>query len=397
MTLFEKFDAVLDTDILISFSDFYDQPAGDLGKAMSGIFYTMVAGLVRRSNSAMSTGMMVSQIKKNNTVQVASFDFTRNKIEANQLDGIVAIGQKSISQIFPAFKSPLLNLISTYAGTGKQVTIGFIGYITSYIIKELGEMLEKDNFDSDDLILYLQGHREGLFEHAPKELMEKMIPALGLQEINTMRVSAPRKKEVKVSKDAEEAYVERPSQYESAGADVVADTNRWIFLALAAVALAVIAYFIFQNKESLFSKDEDTSSTVIEQSDEMVAEVDSIPSEESLSNVDLFTDYKKGVSSSAAVNGELIDLKAFTFEGDLIELPSEILQKGSEVVSSLKENPRLQVQIIGNHNGVKDNIGLKRAFVLKKYLLDNGIDNLRIDAASGTQNSNSLQIKIISK
>ncbi|SOE22795.1 hypothetical protein SAMN06298216_3199 [Spirosomataceae bacterium TFI 002] len=400
MNLFEKFEEVLSSDILKSFDKLYDEHSGDYEKAINGIFYTMIAGLIRRSNSVMSTNMMINQIQKNYSEEVQNFDFAKNENKEKDILEMINMGQSSISQIFPAFKSPLLSLISAYAGTGKQQTTGFTGYITSYVIQKLGNMLFKENMSPDDLIYYIQQHREVLFDKAPKELLDKMIPALGLQELSTMRVVTPRKNTGKKVATDQGDSSESSIEYEEAGSSYEqnSSTNKWIFLAIAVAALAILSVVVYQNKAELFGDSQDVEvADPVEEG--LMMPVDSVASDTLKTEIvapngDLPIADLKNSSNSL---DKVYDLPMFTFTGEEVDLNTEQLAMAKPLVDLMKENSRIQVQILGNHNGVKDNIALKRAFSLKRYLLEQGIDNIRIDATGYDSKNNALQIKVISR
>lgn len=396
MNLFEKFEEVLASNILSSFKSIYTEGSGDSEKAINGIFYTMIAGLVRRSNSVMSTNMMVNQIVKNYSEKIEHFDFAKDGNKEKDILEMINSGQKSISQIFPAFKSPLLNLISTYAGTGKQETTGFTGYITSYLIQKLGYMIKDEGMSTDDLIYYLQQHRQVLFDKAPKELMDKMIPALGLQEISTMKVVQTKKPISTKSASNDEESISTIEEGQLIVNVSSQTSNRWLFLGLAIVALAILSYVIFQNKDELFGASEEVKVAESIDLETPVSEelLDSVQTETIEPTLALPIDEMKDSSKSLET---IFELPMLSFSGEEVDLDENELKLADDLIELMNTNSRMQIQIIGNNSGQKDNIALKRAFSLKRYLLKKGLENIRIDAIAGDANLQYLQLKVISR
>ena len=47
------------------------------------------------------------------------------------LSEFVALGEKHMSQIFPSFKSQLLNLVTGHSGTSKNETLKYTGFVNA--------------------------------------------------------------------------------------------------------------------------------------------------------------------------------------------------------------------------------------------------------------------------
>ena len=64
MNLFESFDNILADGFIDKLNTYTTDNLGDFEIASKGIFYTLVAGLIRRSNSDMSAGMLFNQVNE---------------------------------------------------------------------------------------------------------------------------------------------------------------------------------------------------------------------------------------------------------------------------------------------------------------------------------------------
>jgi hypothetical protein len=64
MNLFENFEDIINEDFIAKLKSYSSDNLGDVEVAVKGVFYTLVAGLIRRTNSDMSAGMLYNQIKE---------------------------------------------------------------------------------------------------------------------------------------------------------------------------------------------------------------------------------------------------------------------------------------------------------------------------------------------
>ncbi|MBP8156492.1 MAG: hypothetical protein KAX81_05645, partial [Leadbetterella sp.] len=168
MNLFENFEDIINEDFIAKLKSYSSDNLGDVEVAVKGVFYTLVAGLIRRTNSDMSAGMLYNQIKekynKSSIPEDKSLLFTQKGL----IEKISEDGSKIISQIFPAYKSPLLSMIGSYANTSKNVTVITSGLTSSLLIDLLGKKIDSENLDKDGLIYYLKQHHEVLLQKAPE-------------------------------------------------------------------------------------------------------------------------------------------------------------------------------------------------------------------------------------
>lgn len=387
MNLFEKFKEVESSDILKEFKSIYKDSNGDSTKAMEGIFLTMVAGLIRRSNSVMSTNMMISQISKNYTVEIQKFNFGAERFRKEEVEELIQFGLSHISQIFPAFKSPLLSLISFYAGSGKAETSGFIGYITTYIIQKLGEMINEGT-STEELIDYLQMHRQELFERAPLELMEKMIPALGLQELKDIKYT-PRKIKKSRKEEVEEVMEEETVDYEASK-----NPTKSILIGLFAVLLIAFLGFMYWKRDTLFPQDQNLESQLIRE-DELLDSLE-VMSEKPQVVAD-WSKIKEVLEAETLNTNAIVKLEEIAFANGSEEIENLQTAVADSILATFISNPKFQIQIIGSDSTGDSQKAIRRAFFLKRWFQNKGISSNRIDAVADKHLDNSLKIRVVTK
>lgn len=408
MNLFEKFDTIVTDDFIKNVKTHLNDNLGNYEIAIKGIFYTLVAGLIRRSNSDMSAGMLYNQIQGKYKTGEITGDISELITRKPELDKLLANGTKVISQIFPAFKSPLLSMISTYAGTSKENTVFFSGLTASILIDMLGEKIKQEKMDKSDLVFFLQQHHEPLFKSAPDSLMEKMIPALGLQELTLMKVSSVKKQDkhegvINSESTNSESYLD--DEDDSSGFDF----NKKIILGLVLVALiGAISYYLYSNNyfESMFSKD----NTPVEAIEEEIGydstfvagaaldslKKDSIKVAQGLNSGDI-DGFEAYVDDASQAVGKEFEFKSITYKEEGFDLEEASLPIISRISQKMATSKKLQIKVIGYSNSGDMKLNNKRAFAIKRVLISQGIESLRIDASSGGKGDGYPKIKVITK
>ncbi|NBA86170.1 OmpA family protein [Emticicia sp. CRIBPO] len=415
MNLFESFDEIVSGDFYKQIELNTEDQLGDFPAALNGIFYTLVAGLIRRSNSDMSSSMLFNQIQEKYQ-KVSQIGELSEQIEKKEgFQKIAAEGGRIISQIFPAFKSPLVSMISSYANTSKNSTVLFSGLTASILISLLGKKIKSDKFDKDDLVNFLKQHHEPLFAKAPASLMEKMIPALGLQELSLMKY-APSKKTESSSKNTENKAVEETKytdhSHDSDGESAV--SKKVVIIGLIVVFLGVVGYLLYSkgivNFDTLFSKSETPAETV----DEDAVGEDSLAFQSSVDTSLLATDttakaavvatppaagagLKEYLQDPAAPAGKEFELKSVKFAPNSSTLNESTNPEVSELSGLMQANSGIDIKIIGYEENGDAKIALRRAFAIKRILLANGIKNIRMDAVSGGAGKFSPKVVVLRK
>jgi hypothetical protein len=400
MTLFQKFDESLTDELIEKLKGLGERNLGDTKGAIYAIFYTLLAGLIRRANSDMSTNMLVSQIKRINEKDLKDFDLETGFSNKKSLKDFVSLGEKHMSQIFPSFKSQLLNLVTTYCGTSKSETAKYTGFVNGLIIKLLATKLEMGT-SKDELMNFLKEHRDTLFDKAPEDFVEKMIPALGLHDLKSMKMYYAKKKEEKENSskkdipegDSENVIVEDDLVYEEDNSSM----KKMLLVASIVGLVGLLGYFIYDAREEIFGTDEPAQSSVIEIPEEELIEVDSTNLSE-IETGDLgWLALKKIIGGETLGANNEIKMESLSFIGDATDLSNLSNPIVDSLLSIFVKNPRFQIQIKGGHKNGNSQVAIKRSFSLKRILQVKGVNPIRIDAISDSENLDFLKIKVITK
>jgi outer membrane protein OmpA-like peptidoglycan-associated protein len=409
MNLFEEFDNIVDNnfkDKLVSLLP--TEKKENVDTAIHGIFYTLLAGLVRRSNSEMSSGMLLNQINDNYGKMSYIKELPETTVNKDYLDKCIKDGSKIISQIFPAYKSPLLSLISSYANTSKNGSVLISSVVSLVLVEILGQKVASKNMDKYALMNFLKEHHEPLFEKLPENLTEKMVPALGLQDLTNTKAYQPKKVDLRKTEDSTTSTTPtEESNYES---DEEGGFNKkWIIALLAAIVLGVGGYFIYANKDkiNLFNKSEaEIDESLAFQDSLNTAPKDTLTSDtlalakaDSLQNSQIsdFVKLKNYMGDATKAAGDSFEFPTIQY----VENSSDLSDGSNAIIDSLgilmMANARMQIKITAFSSSGDVKLNNKRAFSLKKALINRGIEAIKIDAVSGGVGEGFPQIKVVTK
>jgi hypothetical protein len=414
MTLFQNIDDLIESGFVNKLSKYTDDNLGDQTKAVKGIFFSLIAGLVRRSNSVMSSNLLYNQILSQSKI-VDNFGTNILSIidKKENVSQLSDKGSRIISQIFPAFKSPLISMISSYAGTSKNSTVLLLGVSSSVLIKLLGEKIQENKLDAEGLVDYIKLHHEPLFQNAPDGLLEKMIPALGLHELSNMKMTIHKKNESAQIKSVEtpshtEVVEDNRLDYDDLNRKPKGINIKVILYILGVVLIGALVYFGLQNQDMIFGDKADENESVVMEGDSISV------GDTSLSVVDTTASALTQPSDSLKIATELDELNSL-LSAESLDISKEIFlssipftessfdypSNGQEIAeglgSMMNANPNLEIKISGYDqlNDVKTMT--KRAFAMKKELLKKGINGIRIDAVPGGKGKNVISVKIVKK
>ncbi len=410
MNLFEEFNNIIDTTFVGKIAALLpEEKPENVQLAVDGVFYTLVAGLIRRTNSDMSSGMLYNQINENFKKVSYINEFQGKSSDKNFIENCIADGSKVISQIFPAYKSPLLSLVSGYAGTSKHSTV-LVSSITSLVLVEiLGSKVNTAKLDKMGLINFLREHHEELFEKMPEGLPEKMIPALGLQELTNAKSYQIKKVEAMPVKNVgEENYTAPVETYQEEETSTYFNKKAIIAL-LGVLALGIGGYFLWANKDNISIFQPST-----EKVDEELVFADSIkklaantvktdtlilPKADSIktSLVSDFLKFREYIDNSAENGGASFDFPTVTYKEQTIDITDESKPVLDSIANLMVQKPRVQVKITAFSESGDQMLNNKRAFTVKKHFMAKGVESIRIDAVSGGKGGNSPKIKVILK
>lgn len=408
MNLFEQFDELMTDKLVDKISELVNDTSNNSYKSLKGIFYTLVAGLIRRGNSNMSANMLYNQIQRGGK-KGELVDRLEAVLKNEQLFGTTtAEGNKMLSQVFPAFKSPLISMVSTYSETPKPAAVAYSGLLSALLVDMLDKKIANDNLSTEGLTNYLRQHHQPLLSDSPDGLLEVMIPALGMQELRNVKF-APSKKSS--ARDESENEVEIPvvmnpdPDYDDLARRRGVSATSLIGIGIVVIGVALFAWWYFnmrQGATTAFDSDEVAIEVPVYEPDSEVADstdaasaVDNVVEGEYTSFGQELIGYLNDASSES---GRVVSMTNVQFlNGTTTMNPSSALVI-DELAEILQKNTQLQIRILGYDIAGNSTLAAKRAYAVKRELLNKGGDNNRIDAGgTTTPGKNAVSIKVISK
>lgn len=431
MNLFDTLNEALTDEVVSKIAKLSEEEPEKTRKALDGVFYTLIAGLVRRTGSMMSVSMLFNQIQKGNQGGELIGDVMSYLNKKDKLDNILKMGDGLISQIFPAYKSPLVSMIGIYAGIKKNSSTMYSSLAAPMLVDAVSKEINTNKLDVEGLITFLTDHHEPLFKLVPEELLEKMIPQLGLQELLSPKFVTAKKvvsgkpvsikgksivptEETSTSKNVASSAAHE--EEETSSSPIPIKTLLIGLLGAAAIAGGVYWYMNFYKPSQSESTGEElvVDSTAIQPDTITKAIVDSVAVKDSLATATTtpsLASTEQFSTFSAGLNAYLVDKTKPV--GQVFPMTNVAFVKGSQALDSesnliideltdlMIKYPRMQIQIQGHSNDAvgMDNktMATKRAFAIKKKLLVKGIVETRIDAIGMNGASNGADIKIVSK
>lgn len=423
MNLFDTLNEALNEDVVSKIAKLTDEEPSKTKKALDGIMYTLVAGLIRRTGSTMSVNMLFNQIQKGSRggdLITSPMSYLEKK---DKLESITKNGEGLVSQIFPAYKSPLISMIGTYAAIKKNSSTMYSSLMAPLLIDAVSKEISDKKLDVEGLINFLIEHHEPLFQKAPDDLMEKMIPSLGLQELTSGKFTAtkraaaisssPKQQIPKIVSSLDKDSTSDDSEYSSSNSPI---SLKWLLIGLG-VVLAIAAgiyyyYNIYQPSTEPSTEEEvsmvDTVAISVPDSTKILVDStkDSLATTQTIgAGLDEFSTFGASLNTYLAdatkPAGQIIPMTNVRFVKGTAKPDTDSDLLVSELADLMKKYPKLQVQIQGHANdagAVNNNkIALRRAFAIKTILESKGVEAKRIDAVGSGNQANKVDIKVVTK
>lgn len=402
MNLFESFDEIVNDEFIEKFKS-YTSTYGDLNVTVKGVFYTLLAGMIRKTYSDMSAGMLFNQIEENakkinlpsNLASIFSQEPVLKKIETD--------GSKIISQVFPAYKSPLLSMISTYSGVSKATTTIASDIVANVIISLFKKDIESGKWDKDQMVSLLRQHHEPLLNAVPEPLLEKMIPSLGLHDLMSVRPYVPKKEKTEAAGKTREEAVQAVDYADTSGEK--SSSGGWLIgllIGILVIGGALYYYYTQNGNLNFFTKKEvpvESVESLTEDSLSADSPATGPATEESagLAAADDFAGFKAYILNTNEPAGKEFDLKSVRFIPDSIPLLPASFPIVDSIAVLMENNPKLQIKITAFSGSGEKAFNNKRAFFVKRILTGKGIASIKIDAVSGGIGEDFTKVKVITK
>ncbi|WP_461090147.1 DUF937 domain-containing protein [Spirosoma gilvum] len=413
MNLFANITNVLSSDVLSRIATYIDEPPAKTTKAVNGLVYTIVGGLMKRTTSEIGVNQLYSHIQKGRFDGSLAENLATVLRDPSLTNTLIMQGNDVISHLLPAMKSSIGNMISGYAGIRNSSAIALLGLITSLVLHVLGKQVKDQKLDADGLAAALFTERETFVNAVPEDFMPQLVEKVGLHQV-VAGLAMPARRSAE-SSGRSTATATRPAvSYEPVDdSDNENETlTKWGVGALIAVALAIGGYYLYQNTQRYSDSKEEVQDVTTITSDtvqaDTVARSLAVPIDSSAKTPPKSTSVAAATTTAAASTpvataGDLTSritpylTNAALPKGRVFPLTSVTFQPGSfsmtpgseaginELVTLLKTHPSLQVQFVGYANDAKGDmtnksLSFKRVVEIKHRLMAAGIDYMRLDA-----------------
>lgn len=405
MNLFEQFDELMTDKLVEKISILSNDTSNNTYKSLKGIYYTLVAGLIRRGNSTMSSNMLYNQVQRGGQKGALVTNLEVFLHDQNAFGELVDKGNKMLSQVFPAFKSPLISMVSTYAETPKPAAVSYSGFLSALLVDIIDKKIANENLTTEQLTVYLQRHHQPLLTDSPEGLLEVMIPALGLHELRNVKFAAPSKKNAQREEEelvAIPTVIESDTDYDDLARRRGVSVTTIIGLLIAVVGIAAFAWWYFNirpNSVATAAADEVATEVPVYTADSVVVDSSTVANNAGGESPASFeANLRAYLNDGTAENGRVLPIDEIQFINGTASIDPSAKTTLDGLSTVFKEYPRLQIRILGYDVAGDKAMASKRAYAIKQELLNRGVDNNRIDAGGiSTASKNTVSVKVISK
>ena len=408
MNLFANLTEVFNSEVVSRIATYIDEPTEKTSKAVNGLVYTIVGGLMKRTTSEIGVNQLYNHVQKGNYDGSLLDNLSTVLRDPAQTNTLITHGNDVISHLLPAMKSSIGTMISSYAGIRNSSAISLLGLVTTIVLHVLGKQVKDRKLDADGLAALLFSERDALVNAVPEEFLPRLVDKVGLQQV-IAGVAVPARRTTVESPSRSVATATRPAASYDYADDSDNDNGaltKWGFGALVVVALAAVGYYIYQNTQKYSNSRENVSDVTTVTGDTIQADtvtrslavpkettpksasaaVSTIPATATAASglTQALTPY---LTNAVLPKGRVFPLPGIAFvPGSLSMTPGSQAAIG-ELATLLKTYPQLQVQLVGYANDAQRGFGFtnrslsfKRVNLIKQQLVSYGINYLRVDA-----------------
>ncbi len=414
MNLFAQFDELLNPEVISKIAVYVDEPVEKTRKAVQGLVYTVVGGLIKRITSEIGINQLALQIQRGHYEGHLVANLPGLFKDPSHVNATVTAGNDAISHLLPALKSSIAGMITSYAGIRNSSAISLLGLTTALVLDELSRQMRDRKLDPDGLAASLFEQREPLLSVVPETLLPQLTEKLSLQPIfsglsaparrNTV-VAAPGRPVTASAAAPTPAFINDTTDNNESGSLV-----KWGLGALVVVALAG-GYYVWQNKQQRPDTAQQTSDVEALPTDSINADTvarslsvprDSVtrpgaapaatptvtpPGTTSVAgDGSLSARLTTYLSDPVAPKGKLFPLSTVAFQPGTAVLSPTAEGTITELVNVLKTHPTTQIRLIGYANDAagggltNKSLSFKRVNIIKQQLVNAGINYVRVDA-----------------
>ena len=409
MNLFANLTEVFNSDVIARIATYIDEPTEKTSKAVNGLTYTIVGGLMKRTTSEIGVNQLYKHVQKGPYDGSLIDNLSTILRDPAQTNTLTTQGNDVISHLLPAMKSSIGTMISSWSNIRNSSAISLLGLTTTIVLHVLGKQVKERKLDADGLATLLFSERDALVNAVPEDFFPRLVDKVGLQQIVAGLAVPARRTAVESPARSVQTTTRPPVTYDyTAESDNDNGTlTKWGFGALVAIALAAGGYYVYQNtlnysdgRKGVGDVTTITSDTV--QTDTVTRSL-AVPKEtdpkapKSTSAVvatspttatamagltKLLTPY---LTNAALPKGRVFQLPGVSFIPGSLSMTAGSQAAIGELTQLLKAYPQVQVQLVGYANDAQfgltnRNLSFKRVNQIKQQLVTAGINFIRVDA-----------------
>ncbi|RCR69752.1 DUF937 domain-containing protein [Larkinella punicea] len=384
------------SDSVVSRAAYYvDENPEKTRVALEGLLHTVVAGLMKRTTTEIGVNQLYNAIQKGKFDANLVATFPELLRDPEQINRLADQGSNSISHLLPAMKSAIGLAISGYANIKNSAAITLLGLVTPLVLGTLNKLVVEKKLDADSLAALLADQRDHLIELTPERLLDRIAEGLNIQQLLAVGVTPAKRTGLTERSPVQERQRFVPEPEEEGNGSLV----KWGVGALALLALAGAAYYIWNNTQSYSSANEEEATSTEFVDSAAVAPVDSAKIRPALAvRTDSTTLPGSGTATSPIMTamanyltnpqapaGRSFRVPALDFEPGTDQLKPAGIATVGELSTLLKNNPVVQIRLVGYANDAIPPMGNKalsvtRVLNIKNQLIKSGINYIRIDA-----------------
>ena len=274
MNLFANLTNVLNSEVLSRIAAYIDEPFEKTSKAVDGLVYTIVGGLMKRTTSEIGVNQLYNHIQKGRYDGISLDNLPTVLRDPAQTNTLITQGNDVISHLLPAMKSSIGSMISSYAGIRNSSAISLLGLTTTIVLQVLGKQVKDQKLDADGLATSLFSEREAFVSIVPEEFMPRLVEKVGLHQV-VAGLATPARRAVVESPGRTVVTATRPAINYDLGDDSDTDNGaltKWGVGALIALALAFGGYYLYQNTQKYSNGTEEATDVTTVASDTIQAD-----------------------------------------------------------------------------------------------------------------------------
>ena len=387
------------TDPVVSRAAYYvDENPEKTRVALEGLIHTVVAGLMKRTTTEIGVNQLYNAIQKGKFDANLVATFPELLHDPEQINRLADQGSNSISHLLPAMKSAIGLAISGYANIKNSAAITLLGLVTPLVLGTLNKLVVEKKLDADSLAALLADQRDHLIELTPERLLDRIAEGLNIQQLLAVGVTPAKRTALADRSPVQERQRFTPEPEEEGNGSLV----KWGVGALALLALAGAAYYIWNNTQSYSSANEEEATSTEFVDSAAIAPVDSAKIRPALTartdsaglttlpgsgtvTSPIMTAMAAYLTNPQATAGRSFRVPALDFEPGTDQLKPAGIATVGELSTLLKNNPVVQIRLVGYANDAVPPMGNKalsvtRVLNIKNQLIKSGINYIRIDA-----------------